>query len=45
MPEQPVSIAEIRAAAARIANIAFKTPLVRANSPVFPATALAKKST
>ena len=33
MPEQPVSIAEIRAAAARIANIAFKTPLVRAQFP------------
>ena len=33
MPEQPVSIAEIRAAAARIANIAFKTPLVRAQVP------------
>ena len=33
MPEQPVSIAEIRAAAARISNIAFKTPLVRAQFP------------
>ena len=33
MPEQPVSIAEIRAAAARIANIDFKTPLVRAQFP------------
>ena len=33
MPEELVTLAEIRAAAARIANIAFKTPLVRAQFP------------
>jgi threonine dehydratase len=33
MENSPVSIAEIRAAAARIANIAVKTPLVRAQLP------------
>jgi threonine dehydratase len=33
MPDQLVSIAEIRAAAHRIANIAVKTPLVRAQFP------------
>jgi threonine dehydratase len=33
MPEELVTLAEIRAAAARIANIAIKTPLVRARFP------------
>jgi threonine dehydratase len=33
MPEPLVTLAEIRAAAARIANIAIKTPLIRASFP------------